>query len=433
MAEDPQLLESMRRDWNARAREDANYYVAFGRRGQDDTEFFATAEDLMRYMREEVQRLPAASRRAALEIGCGPGRLMRPASELFREIHGIDVSDEMVRLAAEKLRDIPHACVHSTNGSNLSIFDNDTFDFIYSYAVFQHIPSREVVFEYLSEARRVLRPGGILWCQLNGLPPRSTPYTTWEGARIGAEEVAAFARANDFQLLRLEGAGTQYLWISCRKQMTGWKTWLEQTEWTGLARLRHIHNAYSGESATPSSGRFAVSALAIEDLPQDCDLNHLEVRIDGRSGAVSYIGPPHWDGVCQVNVALPENTRTGIVPVEVDWIGAPLCRPGRMHVIPPGPMVPRICSLTDGVDLLAAGRISSGLVKVTMEEVATPELFRAAMDGKPVLEKQYFCTDPRARRFEINFPLPEATAAGPHRVEVWLGRRSFAPIGIEVA
>ena len=45
----------------------------------------------------------------ALEIGCGPGRLMRPMSRHFVEIHGVDVSDEMIALAKEKLRDIPNA------------------------------------------------------------------------------------------------------------------------------------------------------------------------------------------------------------------------------------------------------------------------------------------------------------------------------------
>ena len=38
----------------------------------------------------------------ALEIGCGPGRLMKPLSRNFGEIHGVDVSDEMVRLARER-------------------------------------------------------------------------------------------------------------------------------------------------------------------------------------------------------------------------------------------------------------------------------------------------------------------------------------------
>ena len=41
--DDPDVLERMRADWNERAGEDANYYVAFGRREQDDEEFFATA------------------------------------------------------------------------------------------------------------------------------------------------------------------------------------------------------------------------------------------------------------------------------------------------------------------------------------------------------------------------------------------------------
>ena len=36
---DSNVLDRMRQDWNERAREDAHYYVAFGRREQDDAEF----------------------------------------------------------------------------------------------------------------------------------------------------------------------------------------------------------------------------------------------------------------------------------------------------------------------------------------------------------------------------------------------------------
>src|SRR5213594_1995060 len=107
---DPNVLEQMRSDWNQRAREDANYYAAFGRQAQDDEEFFSTAADAVRALEAGLRRLadhgaasPPRSRRA-LEIGCGPGRLMRPMSRHFGEIHGIDVSDEMIRLARERLR-----------------------------------------------------------------------------------------------------------------------------------------------------------------------------------------------------------------------------------------------------------------------------------------------------------------------------------------
>ena len=35
-----------------------------------------------------------------------------------------------------------------------------------SFEVFQHIPEREVIFSYLAECRRVLRPGGTMHAQL---------------------------------------------------------------------------------------------------------------------------------------------------------------------------------------------------------------------------------------------------------------------------
>ena len=41
MQESIDVTERMRSEWNERAREDAHFYVAFGRREQDDDEFFA--------------------------------------------------------------------------------------------------------------------------------------------------------------------------------------------------------------------------------------------------------------------------------------------------------------------------------------------------------------------------------------------------------
>src|SRR5712675_2776461 len=199
---DSELPQQMREEWNQRAIEDAHYYVAFARRDQDEDEFFATATEVVRGLEDELKRLAPGERRArkALEIGCGPGRLMRPMSWNFGEIHGVDVSDEMIRLAEAKLVNVPNAFPRATNGVDLACYADGYFDFVYSYAVFQHIPSRDVVFSYLTEAQRVLKPGGILRFQVNGLPPTAREYTTWEGVRIGAPEIAEFACAHDFQL-----------------------------------------------------------------------------------------------------------------------------------------------------------------------------------------------------------------------------------------
>src|SRR5580658_3714848 len=138
--DDSEISSRMREDWNARAREDAGYFVAFGRREQDDAGFFATATEVINSLEWELRRVPLAARGAwkALEIGCGPGRLMRPMSRHFIELHGVDVSDEMVALAREKLRDIPNAIPHATDGASLAEFADESFEFVYSYAVFQH-------------------------------------------------------------------------------------------------------------------------------------------------------------------------------------------------------------------------------------------------------------------------------------------------------
>ncbi len=420
----------MRADWNRRASEDANYYVAFGRRGQDDEEFFATAADVLRLLTGEWKRLPA--REAALEIGCGPGRLMRPLSRHFAEIHGVDVSAEMIRLARERLRDAPNAYPRVTSGADLAEFPGGKFDFVYSYAVFQHIPSRDVVFNYLREARRVLKTGGVLRCQINGLPPHARQYDTWSGVRITPDEIASFAGEHDFQLLALEQIWTQYMWVTLRKMPAGWSESLHTAEPVSAATVRNVSNALTGERAAPAGGPMAALSVWIDRLPRDCDLNHLTMTADGAPCRLSYIGEPESDGVSQVNAALPEGIRTGLVPLALTWLDRPLCPAAWARIIPPGPAVPRIGAVTDGVNLLSGNRIVSGVGKVSMFDVAHAERFQAFFDGEPISGIESFCVDPAARRWEFNLPLPKAVHPGAHQLRIAIGRREFPPVLVEV-
>ena len=129
-------------------------------------------------------------------------------------------------------------------------------------------------------------------------------------------------------------------------------------------RIRIISNALTADPLVPASGARAFAALRLENLPADADLIDLQVRIDGRPGVLSYLGPPEWDGVVQLNVALPAGTRTGLVPVEVFWLSRPITETAAMRVIPSGPAVPRVCAVTDGVNLLSGARIVSRSIKV---------------------------------------------------------------------
>ena len=54
------------------------------------------------------------------------------------------------------------------------------------------------------------------------------------------------------------------------------------------------------------------------------------------------------------------------------------------------------------------------------------------VDGLPVTGVDSFCTDQTKQTYEFNFRLPAAIASGGHHVTIALGRREFAPFGIEV-
>jgi SAM-dependent methyltransferase len=427
---DPHVSERMRDDWNDRAREDAHYYVAFGSKDQDEAGFESTAAEVVAAIEWELKRLPGdANRRSwrALEIGCGPGRLIKPLSRNFGEIHGVDVSDEMVRLARQRLQGIPHAHVHATNGASLSLFADESFEIVYSYAVFQHIPSRDVVLEYMHETQRVLKPGGIFRGQFNGVPPEKAA-TTWSGVGFSPEDIRAFTGANRFQLLALEGAHTQYMWTTWRKR-------LPQTPATviGNVSIRRVTNASSSEPVVPDRGPLAAISIWVTGLPDSSDLNSLEVLLDGVPGTGVYIGPREAGGLQQVNVMLPAGVRTGLIPVELLVSGVLLGQAAFVRVIPAGPLTPRILAVTDGINVIYKNRSTTGSVKVQLEEILQPETVSATISGQPVREFEIRCTDPLPPRHEVNFRLPEGLPQGLHELRIAVGRRTLSPVSIEVA
>ena len=432
---DSEVSGRMRDDWNARAREDAGFYVACGRREQNDADFYATATEVINGLEMELQRVPAPQRSSwkALEIGCGPGRLMRPMSRHFAEIHGVDVSDEMIALARERLRDIPNAHPHVTDGASLAQFSDESFDFVYSYAVFQHVPSREVIYAYMRETHRVLKTGGLARLQFNGMPARETSYNTWAGARITSSDILEFTQLHDIQLLALEGAGTQYMWTTWRKQPHGWQAEQDQRQFPDTtSRIRRVTNAYSTEPGAPSRGRYASVSLWVENLPPEAGLHHLRVQVGDSLGTVTYIRPMMKDGLQQVGVVLPELEATGLLPIELRWLEGPLAPLATLRVIPPGPSVPCIRSVTDAMNLVADKRIETRQVKVILEEVARPHEIEASVGGLPVGDLEFLCIDPRQQRFDVNFRLPEEIGPGRHELQVRMGRRKLAPVMLEV-
>jgi len=170
----------------------------------------------------------------------------------------------------------------------------------------------------------------------------------------------------------------------------------------------------------------------VENLPPDAGLHHLRVTVGTSFGTITYIGPPDNLGLQQLNVILPELEETGLLPVEVQWFGRCISPPAVLRVIPPGPSVPSVSSVSDGVNLVAGKRIETRTIKMTLEEITLPHELQASIDGHPVSDLEFFCIDPRPQKFEVNLRLPEEIGIGPHQLELRMGRRKLAPIGIDV-
>jgi len=93
-----------------------------------------------------------------LDLGCGNGRYFPLFKEKTVDYFGIDTSEELIKIAKEK---IPEGRFQVGDALNLP-FPNNFFDKVYSIAVLHHIPSEHFRLQFLKEAKRTLKPKGLL-------------------------------------------------------------------------------------------------------------------------------------------------------------------------------------------------------------------------------------------------------------------------------
>lgn len=211
-------LDKMRQDWDERARENARFYVNTERTDWTDEDFFESGrrtvqEEILTDMINICQGKDPKQMKV-IEIGCGAGRVTRALAELFGEVHAVDVSGEMVALAREALADLPNAHVYQNNGMDLSVLPPGPYDFAFSSIVFQHIPSREIIENYVREVHRLLRPGALFKFQVQGDPNvESDPDDTWLGVPFTDQQAVEMAERCGFEPRYRHGAGSQYFWL----------------------------------------------------------------------------------------------------------------------------------------------------------------------------------------------------------------------------
>ena len=164
------LTETMRRDWNERARKNAFLYIASWKDNWNEESFFASGEaDYQRLVEPVISQLaftPAESTMA--ELGCGAGRMTSAFARRFRSVTAIDISEEMQARAKGYLKDFINVRWVLADGVSLAGVETSSVDFVFSYLVLQHYPSSELVAGSIAEMMRTLRPGGAFLFQFNG-------------------------------------------------------------------------------------------------------------------------------------------------------------------------------------------------------------------------------------------------------------------------
>jgi len=174
-------LAKLKNDWESLAQRDALWAIltdsAKVERKWDVAEFMATGlaeiETVMHYV--AGLGLHPDSGGAALDFGCGVGRLTQPLASRFLSCTGVDISQKMID-EAEALNHNSD-CRFLMSAEQRLLFADGSFAFIYSNIVLQHMRA-ELARKYLQEFVRVLADGGVL---VFGVQEcfRVTDFSTW--------------------------------------------------------------------------------------------------------------------------------------------------------------------------------------------------------------------------------------------------------------
>jgi len=212
------LLKKMQVDWDERARENARFYIVDSQENWTADEFYrlgqqTIAQEILTDMTNICQGKEPREMKV-LEIGCGAGRVTRAFADLFGEVHAVDVSGEMVRLARAACADKSNAFICQNNGMDLEVLGERVFDFAFSICCFHHIPSRDIIENYIREVGRLLRPGALFKFEVQGyVELDSKPDDTWFGIPFSDAQAVAMAERCGFEARHRVGAGEERFWL----------------------------------------------------------------------------------------------------------------------------------------------------------------------------------------------------------------------------
>jgi ubiquinone/menaquinone biosynthesis C-methylase UbiE len=109
---------------------------------------------------EQLQALVAVEGRRVLDVGCGLGDVVLGLARLGADATGLEISDELLAPAREA--DTGHEASWVVGVAQDLPYDDAAFDLVLFMKSLHHVAIAEMA-PALSEARRVLRPGGRVY------------------------------------------------------------------------------------------------------------------------------------------------------------------------------------------------------------------------------------------------------------------------------
>lgn|GEM_PF-578545 len=441
----------MKRDWDERAAIDAKWFINCVKLGQTDEEFDATGlSEVQRFITADLRLLigdrdPRSLR--LLEIGCGIGRMTKHLADIFGEVYGTDVSAEMIRMARERLHSRPNIRLIETNGCDFAGLPDESFDLIFSAYVFQHVPSKEIIYSNIRDAYRLLKPGCLFKFAVSGVVNSDflqIPKDTWTGVSLFEEDLRRIAREIGAQLMRITGVGTQYCWILLRKPRP---SLMKRTSGANDQRDRRERPAIVDFGShddlnikeVPSSGEGASVGLIVTGLnPEEVDANNLTIELDGRSIKPCYVGPRR-DGLTaelQIDFPVPTDHPGGKASLLLRRADGAASESMTITILPPQPVAPKIQLISNvfdgGLEIYAGGPKSKiRLFTEGLNERADTTNVRVHL-GTESLVPESISFIPGNAVWLVTVQLPEGTRPGETEVRVSFNELASLPLPLEI-
>ena len=215
----------MKKEWNERTKMNPLFVIATDH-SETEEDFWNSGidecNDILGINTERYQKIienKDTSSMNVLEIGCGIGRILIPMRKIFGNATGIDISSEMVLLGQKYVSDISNCNIVENNGTDLAEFSDNSFDFCYSFIVFQHIPEKKIVENYIKEVSRILKPSCLFRFQVRGtISTKPNEITTWDGVQFTSDEIHEIAKENNFEIIEEGNDGEEYYWLTFKSK-----------------------------------------------------------------------------------------------------------------------------------------------------------------------------------------------------------------------